>query len=182
METNQMEELYLKIGKKVNEMIPEDWSEIYLYAEVDEYYSSEIYFYYYSKEDQEYVYNLDIKRIFEIDEKEEEKMEDELRDYFTELKNEFIKNNQEAWTNLTMHLKEDGDFKIEYDYTDISEADAYAEHIIWEYKYLGIEPEDKTKRPYKIIENYKKEIVLEKEKNKYNQRESGVDFVKNIGE
>lgn len=161
-----MEELYLKIGKKINEMIPEKWKEAYIYANIDEHYSSTIYFYYYSKEDKEYVYSLDIEDIFEIDEKAFKKTEDELEEYFIELKDEFKKNNQEVWTNLTMYLREDGEFKIEYDYKEI--LDMYEEHIIWEYKYLGIEPEDKTKRPYKIIENYKKKLELEKEKSTHN--------------
>jgi len=86
---------------------------------MDEDYSSGIYFHYYSKEDEKYVYSLDIEDIFKIDKKEEDKKENELRNYFKELKDEFKDNKQEVWTNLTMYVREDGEFKIEYDYREI---------------------------------------------------------------
>ena len=161
IETKKMEELYTKIVQKVDEMIPEYWKDVYIYAEIDENYASTIFFYYYSKEEEEYIYSLEIDKIFEIDKKEEEKKENELRKYFKDLKDEFKANNQEVWTNLTMYVREDGEFKIEYDYREI--IDAYVEYIIWKYKYLGIEPENNGRRPYKIIENYKKQLELEKE-------------------
>lgn len=69
IETKKMEELYTKIVQKVDEMIPEYWKDVYIYAEIDENYASTIFFYYYSKEEEEYIYSLEIDKIFEIDKK-----------------------------------------------------------------------------------------------------------------
>lgn len=46
----------------------------------------------------------------------------QLLDNFAELWNEFKNNGQEQWTNLTFILENNGKFKIDYDYTDLSDA------------------------------------------------------------
>jgi hypothetical protein len=38
------------------------------------------------------------------------------------------------------------------DYTDLSDASDYNRQIIWEYKYLGIMPEDEDDK--KVVEEY----------------------------
>jgi len=155
METQVMEEVYEKIANRVNEMIPEEWEKVALYAEVSEYASS-VYFYYYPTVKDTPIYSLDIVDIFEIDEDEFDKMNMELFEYFEELREEFKRNEQEPWTNLTLMLESDGKFNIEYDYTDLSEADDYEQQIIWEYLHLGMQPSPDRKRDVQIIQDYLK--------------------------
>jgi len=63
-----------------------------------------------------------------------------------------INNEQEPWTNITFILESNGKFKIDYDYTDLSEASPREQHIIWKYKYLGIMPKNEYGK--KVIEEY----------------------------
>lgn len=155
METQVMEELYEKIANKANEMIPEEWEKLSMYAEVSEG-ASEVYFYYYPKRKNTPIYSLDIVDIFEISEDEFDEMSMELNDYFEELREEFKRNKQEPWTSLTLMLESNGKFNIDYDYTDLSESDSYEQHIIWRYKYLGMQPSPDRKRDVKIIQDYLK--------------------------
>lgn len=157
MDTQAMEEIYEKIANKVNEIIPEEWDKLYMYAEVSEG-ASEVFFYYYPKGKNTPIYNLDIGDVFEIDEDEFDEMSMELNDYFERLREEFKKNKQEPWTNLTLVLESTGKFNIDYDYTDLSEADSYVQHIIWRYKHLGIQPAPDRKRDVNIIQDYLKNL------------------------
>jgi|SRR5690606_37536263 uncharacterized protein (TIGR01741 family) len=154
-EVNNMEErlneIYGKIADTLNDTIPEEWDKIYMYGEIGEG-VREAFFYYYPSESNEPVYSHKIPEIFDISEDEYDKLWYQLLDNLTELWNEFKNNGQETWTNLTFVLDNEGRFKIEYDYTDLSDADDIERQIIWEYKYLGIIPEDEDEK--KIIEEY----------------------------
>lgn len=153
METQVMEELYQEIATQLNEMIPEDWEKVLMYTEVSEG-ADTGYFYYYPEGAQSPICCFDIYNIFEIDEDTYDEMHDKLMEYFRELWEEFKNNKQEPWTNLTFTLDNTGKFKIDYDYTDLSEADNYEQRIIWEYKYLGMDPSPERKRDVKIIQKY----------------------------
>jgi len=43
----------------------------------------------------------------------------------------------QRWTNFTLNLSSNGKFKIDYDYTDLTEC-AYEYHKKWGKKYLGL--------------------------------------------
>lgn len=151
METKEMEGLYSKIANKVNEIIPVKWDKVILFAEVSED-ASEVFFYFYPIGVHEPVYNLDIPRLYAIDEELVDVLRYELNDYFEDLWGAFKRSNQDTWTNLTLTLDKTGKFKIDYSYEDLSGTDAYERQIIWEYKHLGICPEEG--RSKKIIEQY----------------------------
>jgi len=151
MKTEKMEELYQRAPETLNDMIPVPWLKIYLYAEVNED-SRQVFFYFYSEDKNKPIYSLDIVNEYNVEEEYIEKSEDELYEIFTELWDEFEKQKQEKWTNLTLTLNNSGEFNIDYNYNDLSEVDSYEQQIIWEYKYLGIIPEGG--RPKAIIEKY----------------------------
>ncbi len=56
-------------------------------------------------------------------------------------------------------MESDGKFKIDYDYTDLSEVDDYERQIIWEYRYLGLEPPIERKRDREILDNYLRQTM-----------------------
>ncbi|WP_257350208.1 antitoxin YezG family protein [Pseudalkalibacillus decolorationis] len=146
-----MEELYQNIGITLNDMIPEAWGKIALFAE----FRSDlkrIFFYYIPSGKTDPVYNLNVPDLYSINEEEYQELEFQLYDYFTELWEEFRNQNQEQWTNLTLTIDNTGDFKIDYNYEDLSEVDSYEQQIIWEYKHLGIKT--KGERLQAIIEKY----------------------------
>lgn len=88
---------------------------------------------------------------------------DELIDNLEELWTEFQNEGQEVWTSLIMKCDNTGKFKIEYDYSDLSEADDYEKKIIWEYQYLGIVPEKPIPKNIRgIFKEFRKEIGVDK--------------------
>jgi uncharacterized protein (TIGR01741 family) len=154
-EVNSMErklnEIYGKIADALNDVIPENWDRVYMYAELVED-VSEVFFYYYPSGSNEFIYCLDIPKLFEVSENEYDSLMDKLTDELYKLWYEFKNNGQEQWTNLTFILESSGKFKIDYDYTDLSNASPRKQHWIWKYKYLCVMPEnEKGKR---VIEEY----------------------------
>ncbi|MGV2804247.1 DUF600 family protein [Clostridium perfringens] len=142
METKKMGEIYGVIANKLNDMIPDKWEKIYLYAEVlDD--SREVYFYFKSLTNKELVYGHDIPKIYNVDKSIYRQLLRELVSSIVELYNEYKENNEDVWTNLTFFLENTGRFNIKYNYDDIlnSEFTAGERQIIWEYEVLGIEPE-----------------------------------------
>lgn len=148
-----MVEIYQEIAVKINEIIPEGWDKVFAYAEVQED-VSKVGFYYYPEGKDTPIHVLEIVELFEIDENEIDQLRYKLSDLFEELWREFLKSNQEAWTNLTFILESTGQFKIDFDYEDLTEVDDFERQIIWRYKYLGIEPPVEKKRARKIYEKY----------------------------
>ena len=157
MHTMRFEETYKKLALELDEIIPERWDKVYLYARVSEGVQS-VYFYYYPQEKNQPIYSMDIIDLFEIDEDIMNKYIFNLCNYCKELWQGFKENEQELWTNFTFFLNSDGKFNFEYDYTDLSKVDDYERQIIWEYKYLGIEPSIERKRDRKILDSYLKKL------------------------
>lgn len=153
METERMAELYQQIAEMVNDIIPEEWIKVFVYAEVQED-VSKVDFYYYPEGKENPVYVLEIIDLFEIDEDYLDNLRNKLSDCFEELWNEFVRNNENVWTNLTFILDRTGVFKIDYEYEDLSEVDDFERQVIWRFKYLGIEPPTEKKRARQIYEKY----------------------------
>lgn len=147
----RLNEIYGKIANTLNETILEEWDKVYMYGEVSED-VRETFFYYFTPNKGEPVYSHFIPDIFKIDEMEYYKSLEQLLDSLKELWLEFKNNEQEAWTNLTFIIESSGKFKIDYDYTDLSDIDPNEWQILWEYKHLGIMPEYEDDK--KIVEDF----------------------------
>lgn len=155
MGTKKMVEIYQNIVRTVNDIIPEDWNKVYIYAEVQEDVSKVI-FHYFPESGNRPINMLDIPEMFELNESEFDENRYKLSECFEELWNEFFNTNQEPWSNITMYLDSTGKFHIDYRYDDLSDADDYERSIVWEHKYLGIVPDDDDDR--KFLENYLKSV------------------------
>jgi uncharacterized protein (TIGR01741 family) len=155
MDTEKMEELYQQIGETLVEIIPEEWSKILLYAQVNEG-STSVYFYYYpmGKKEPEYCHDIHIK--WDMPEDEYDRLEMKLFDLFNDLWNKFKTQKQEQWTNLTLTLESSGNIDINYDYTNVEDNDPYEDQVIWCYKNLGFMPDKSRKRDIQIIQEYLK--------------------------
>ncbi|WP_031408841.1 immunity protein YezG family protein [Geobacillus vulcani] len=134
METYKMEYIYQQIADILVNMIPEAWRKILLYAEFREGYKK-IFFYYYPEKEGEPVYSLDITDLFDVDENEFDRLENELYSCFSRLREEFKE--QEPWTNLTYILDNTGRMKIHYGYDDLSEMSPVEKQEKWENEYLN---------------------------------------------
>ena len=147
--------IYQKIAETVVAIIQEDWTKVFLYGEVLEG-SQRVFFFYYSKDGNEIVYCRDIPELFNLSLNQYKELLHNILDDLQELQDEFSNNGQEVWTSLTMAFDNTGEFNIDYNYEDLSEADDNERDIVWEYKYLGIIPEDEDDK--KFLEEYLKSI------------------------
>lgn len=153
LETQKIADLYQNIAVTVNEIIPEEWSKVLIYAEVQED-VSKVGFYYYPEREGNPVFVLEIPELFEVDEDHIDQLRHELSGCFEELWKEYAQENQDIWTSLTFILDATGQFKIDFEYEDLSEVDDFERQIIWRYKYLGLEPPLEKKRARQIFESY----------------------------
>ncbi|TKI59768.1 DUF600 family protein [Lysinibacillus mangiferihumi] len=151
MNDNKISSLYNSIAQIVVETIPEAWSKVYVYGEINEDVRT-AFFFYYPESSEKPMHSHDIPSVFGVEKEEYKEKWRKLLDYLEELWYEFKNNNQEPWTNLTLIFNSEGELKIDYEYEDLSEADDYERRIIWKYKYLGRIPEDKDDREF--LERY----------------------------
>ena len=141
--TQEMKKIYNKIQMQVYNMIPEKWSEIYVYSAIIEHVKSmttgEMFFYYYPKSViKNKVVNLyEIPTLFKLDETEYDTLINRLYLYMQELREACIRSMQPVWTNVTIAIKS-GQFSIEYNYDDLntSNLSEFERHVLWKYKYL----------------------------------------------
>ncbi|WP_221638705.1 immunity protein YezG family protein [Listeria grandensis] len=157
VDTTRMEELYQEIATEINMIIPEQWSEVLLYSEVEEH-SDATFFYYYPMGKTTPIYSLDIEDIEGVDVEEVDNGLSNLSDLLRKLWNEFIVNKQEPWKSLNFILNSEGKFNIQYSYEDL-EKDGYdyVDRVaIWEYEKLNMLPKSTDVSGIELIENYKK--------------------------
>lgn len=164
-----------EIQKKLFYMIPEKWDAIYLYASIiEEPFKKpvgEMYFYYLPKGilKRKPVNVYQIPGMFNIDEESYNAIIHKLYSDIKRLRDVHRNIKPDLWTNLTITIH-NCQFKIEYGYEDLRqnvEFSPYERHIIWRYKYLGIDPELQTREEKSIIDRYLNStaIQLEKENN-----------------
>ena len=131
METQKMGELYQKIAEHLNEMIPSQWEKIVLYAEIlDD--SADIYFYFTTPTNGDYLYSHYIPEQFNVSEEIYDQLLIELQELF----------------------EDTGKFSIDYNDDDVlsSQLDDLQRRDVWKYQNLGILPADEEDR--KFIEEY----------------------------
>lgn len=167
--------IFAEIQKKLFYMIPEKWDAIYLYASIiEEPFKKpvgEMYFYYLPRGilKRKPVNVYQIPGMFNIDEESYNAIIQKLYSDIKGLRDVHRNIKPDLWTNLTISIR-NCQFKIEYGYEDLRqnvEFSPYERHIIWRYKYLGIDPELQTKEEKNIIDRYLNSttIQLEKENN-----------------
>lgn len=135
MDTKNMEEIYQQVASIIVNIIPEDWKEIYLYAEIREGYKK-VFFYYYPFNGGKPIYSLDITELYNVNEDEFDEQENKLYNCFTRLREEFRELDQDEWTNLTFILDNTGKMRVNYGYEDISQISPVEKQDKWETEYL----------------------------------------------
>ncbi|GGJ94771.1 putative antitoxin YezG [Lentibacillus kapialis] len=150
----QMEQMYPIIAEHIISMIPDGkWHEIYLYAEIlDD--AREVFFYFNTSENEDFIYSHDIPEQFNVSETSYDELLLELQAKFSDLRQIFINNDQEAWTNLTLVLKYPGKININYNYEDVinSGVTPTQRQMIFEYQHFGLLPKNEKNR--QIVQKY----------------------------
>ena len=164
--------IFAEIQKKLFYMIPEKWDAIYLYASIiEEPFKKpvgEMYFYYLPKGilKRKPVNVYQIPGMFNIDEESYNAIIHKLYSDIKRLRDVHRNIKPDLWTNLTITIH-NCQFKIEYGYEDLRqnvEFSPYERHIIWRYKYLGIDPELQTREDKSIIDRYLNSTAIQFEK------------------
>ena len=160
--TKQIKEIYEEIQRKLLYLIPEKWESIYLYSSVidngKKEPTGELFFYYIPKgifrKNPVNVYEVPGK--FNIDETQYLDLVSKLYDNIKLLREEFKRTTTgEMWSNLTISIT-NMKFRAEYSYEDLvnNAFNSYERHVIWRYKYLGIGPEQVSKKDKDILYRY----------------------------
>ncbi len=157
MQTSGMKHLYQQIADTIVEMIPEEWSRVLLYAQVNEE-SAIVYFYYFPKGKDAPEYSLDIARKWDVPAAEYNALEKKLYDLFIVHWREASKQGLPAWTNLTLRLDRSGSIEMDYDASDKENNDAYEDLVIWKYRNLNMKPDSSNQRDSDIIRKYIKSL------------------------
>lgn len=151
--TSKKKEIYEEIQRKIFNVVPEKWDELYLYASVIDrignVQTGEMYFYFMPKG----IFKKKFINVYEVSSQydiEEDEYMQELESLYNEIKllrEEFIKSGEKVWSNITISIK-NGKFKIEYNYDNLigGKESYYNHHIYWRYKYLHIEPQGKKEK------------------------------------
>ncbi|OMI28476.1 cytoplasmic protein [Bacillus haynesii] len=151
MDENKLNTIYQEIAETVVETIPEEWSKVLIYGEILEDVQKG-FFYYYPEGNDSPVYCHNIPEFFSIEKEDYRNLWRQLINNLEKLWYEFKNSDQKTWTSLTMIIQSDGEFNIDYDYEDLSDADDYERRIVWEHKYLGLWPEDEDDK--EVLEQY----------------------------
>lgn len=161
LENSDVKNIYKEIQKKLYYMIPEKWDKLYLYASITEKAFQmpigEMFFYYFPKgvlkKNPVNVYEIPSK--FNMDETKYLELVKNLYGSIERLRQIFIENGHKVWTNITISI-EKFKFKIEYNYDPLSDLEYsnYDRHIIWRYKYLGVDINSIDKKDREILEKY----------------------------
>lgn len=139
MDESKFIPFYQAIANKLDEIVPDEWDEIVMYAE--EFAGTATASFYYKKQkDEKYLSGGKIPDNYGVDTKIYFGLMQELIISVKNLKKEFIGQNQQEWKSLTFYLKNDFKFRVEYSYEIDEEADSYERQIYWAYETLGIEP------------------------------------------
>ena len=160
--TKQIKEIYEEIQRKLLYLIPEKWESIYLYSSViddgEKESTGELFFYYIPKgifrKNPVNVYEVPSK--FNIDETQYLELVEKLYDNIKLLREEFKRTTPgKMWSNLTISIT-NMKFRAEYSYEDLvnNAFNSYERHVIWRYKYLGIGPEQVSKKDKDILYRY----------------------------
>lgn len=159
--TKKIKDIYEEIQKELFYMIPEKWDKLYLYSCIIDMpknvKTGELFFYYIPKGvlKKKPVNVYEIPNKFNLDENQYLKLVELLFNKIKQLREEFRKVDTEAWSNITLII-ENSRVRVEYDYEDLKKSNftSYERHIIWRFKYLGIGPEQVSKKDKEILKRF----------------------------
>lgn len=159
--TPKIKQIYTGIQHQLNNLIPEKWESIYLYASVVKQLNNlerwEMYFYYIPtgilRKNPINVYEIPTK--FNVDEDEYLELVDNLCNTIKKLRIEYRNSYQKDWTNVVIAIK-DEQFLIEFNNDNLAKSKYSSQdrHLIFKYKYLNIPMQSFSKKERKVVQNF----------------------------
>ena len=160
----KIKQIYTEIQRELYYLIPEKWSEVYLYASIIDHYGNlttgELYFYYIPrgvlKKHPVNVYEIPTK--FSIGEEQYLKLVDKLYEKIKMLRKVCIALGEKKWYSVVISMV-DLKFKVEYNYEDLARShfNSYENHIVFRYMYLGYPLSSFSKEEQQVIIRYMQE-------------------------
>ena len=159
--SKRIKKIYEEIQQKIFYAVPGKWEELYLYASIIDrlgtVQTGEMYFYFLPKGllKRKFINVYEVPSKYDIEEEEYMKLVKLLYEQIKLLREEFEKENQKVWSNITISIKNNR-FKVEYNYDNLLgvQEEYYDHHIFWRNKYLHIEPHGRKEK--NAIEQYLK--------------------------
>ena len=157
----ELKKIHTGIQHQLNNLIPEKWESIYLYASVTKQFNNvetwEMYFYYIPKgfirKNPVNVYEVPYK--FNVDEEAYLVLVDNLCNTIKKLYKVYTETYNKRWTNMVIGIK-DEQFLIEYNDENLlkSRFTNQDRHLIFKHKYLNIPLQNFSKKDRKTILDY----------------------------
>ncbi len=146
MKINRTEPLYQKIANKLISMIPVDWMNIYLYAEVCKK-STRIHFFFEpTNETDKFIYYQDIPSKFKVLKGEFNHKILELHKLVFGLHGGYSNYTDRKWSTISVTVRRTGDFLIDYDLQEFVELSLEDRKIAWIRQNIDTHIDDKIYR------------------------------------
>ena len=122
--SKRIKKIYEEIQQKIFYTVPGKWDELYLYASIidrlGQVQTGEMYFYFMPKGilKRKFINVYEVPNKYDIDEDEYMKLVKLLYNKIKLLREEFAKENEKVWSNITISIKNNR-FKIEYNYDEL---------------------------------------------------------------
>ncbi|MET3574956.1 immunity protein YezG family protein [Bhargavaea ullalensis] len=115
-----MEHLTQKIVESLIKLIPEEWDQIMFYAEYEDG-ASDHFFYYFKKDSAEFIPSIEMAYILDLDHDEWYKSDRQIDVLIEELGDEFIRQERQPFTSLTLSISEEGQLKLDYGHEQLND-------------------------------------------------------------
>ena len=122
--SKRIKKIYEEIQQKIFYAVPGKWEELYLYASIIDrlgtVQTGEMYFYFLPKGllKRKFINVYEVPSKYDIEEEEYMKLVKLLYEQIKLLREEFEKENQKVWSNITISIKNNR-FKVEYNYDNL---------------------------------------------------------------
>lgn len=143
------EKIYGIIANEILKITSSNWKEIIFYGEFGE--GSYEFEYYVNLGDNKFVKCFNLKDVSMMD----------ILNLFKNINNIISEERKKIskdklWTNCTLKFNKEGRFKMDFDYTDLSQ-NSYVYHEVWKYKYLDEMPLKENKIAFEAVNKYIRE-------------------------
>ena len=124
------------IANKLQVILPQNWNKVVFYAEITDD-SYEMFYYVYTLDSDKPIQCYDLPDKYVIDEEQIDSVFDELFEPLRDERNQLVLEGKDAWTNYTLTFSDDGSFKVDYDFTSLTDG-GYEYRKTWKQKYIDI--------------------------------------------
>ncbi|MBM7837049.1 uncharacterized protein (TIGR01741 family) [Alkalihalobacillus xiaoxiensis] len=151
----ELNKLYEELAQRLNEIIPNEWNEIFFNGEVTSQ-EGAVYFFFKTKlHKDEPVFSHYIPKIYHVDKKQYYRELQEIIVVTKKLRQIFIDNDQEPWFSVTFLLKEDGRLNVHFDYINWAVSDYGPSSRIKYFEYKYVKRKTDSKDNIELMESMK---------------------------